>query len=224
VALGLQYLHENHVIHRDLKAINILVTLSRRACIADFGLSSVVDSMTLRFTHSTPRVQGGTVRYQAPELLGESPNHFGSDVYAFACVCYEILTGKPLFYEVSNDVKVMFMVLEGLQPLRPASCEGTTALDALWNLIQDCWRKDPKERPTAALIIERLVGPLIFATTKQSLTDWDGKFSSKFRRSLQVRPLLPSIEQIEHMIFANGELTLHEDLDLTIQSLHKGKV
>jgi serine/threonine protein kinase len=46
--------------------------------------------MTLRFTHSTSYVQGGTARYQAPELLRGEKRHYGSDVYAFACVCYEV--------------------------------------------------------------------------------------------------------------------------------------
>jgi serine/threonine protein kinase len=48
--------------------------------------------MTFRFTHSTMQHgRGGTLRYQAPELFGdETQNHFGSDVYAFACVCYEV--------------------------------------------------------------------------------------------------------------------------------------
>ncbi|KAF7369146.1 Protein kinase domain-containing protein [Mycena venus] len=91
VALGLQYLHQQNIVHGDLKAVNILVTPARRACIADFGLSSIVNAWTFRFTHSTPNVYGGTTRYQAPELFrGETKNHFGSDVYAFACVCYEV--------------------------------------------------------------------------------------------------------------------------------------
>ncbi|KAF7333429.1 Protein kinase domain-containing protein [Mycena venus] len=91
VALGLKYLHAQNVVHGDLKAINILVTPSRRACIADFGLASIANAMSLRFTHSTAKPGGGTARYQAPELIqGESPSHFGSDVYAFACVCYEV--------------------------------------------------------------------------------------------------------------------------------------
>jgi len=113
VALGLQYLHEEKVIHGDLKALNILVTPSRRACIADFGVSIIANTMTVRFTHSTiANARGGTARYQAPELFtGESQNHFGSDVYAFACVCHEILTGMVPFHELINDMTVMFKVL-----------------------------------------------------------------------------------------------------------------
>lgn len=71
--------------------MNVLVTPSGRACITDFGLSTIADAVTLRFTHSTASAQGGTARYQAPEiLLGDMKNHRGSDVYAFACVCYEV--------------------------------------------------------------------------------------------------------------------------------------
>ncbi|KAJ7490906.1 kinase-like domain-containing protein [Mycena latifolia] len=191
VALGLECLHKNNVVHGDLKAINILVTPSRRACIADFGLSSIVNAMSLRFTHSTAGMRGGTSRYQAPELLkGESHNHFGSDVYAFACVCYEILTGKLPFYELSNDAAVIFKVVGGSRPTRPAACSGTAVFDNLWDLLQDCWKEHPDTRPTAAQIVERLMGPSIQATTIQCTTDWDEKLSSRFRRSMQVKPLL----------------------------------
>ncbi|KAJ7705507.1 kinase-like domain-containing protein [Mycena rosella] len=205
VALGLQYLHDNRVVHGDLKAINILVTPSRRACIADFGFSSIANAMTLRVTHSTADTRGGTARYQAPELLqGESQNHPPSDVYAFACVCYEILTGKAPFYELSNDATIIFKVIGGDRPTRPLSCSATTVYDSLWDLIQDCWQGNPDLRPTAAQIVERLIGPSIQATTTQSTTDWDDTFSSKFRRSMQVQPLLPSIAQIKRMLFGDG--------------------
>ncbi|KAJ6598358.1 kinase-like domain-containing protein [Mycena vulgaris] len=203
VARGLEYLHENRIVHGDLKAINILVTPSRRACIADFGLSSIADAMTLRFTHSTaPTTRGGTTRYQAPELLlGESPNHFGSDVYAFACVCYEILTLKAPFHELFNDAAVMFKVLAGARPSRPT---GTLLIDGLWDLLQACWQTIPDERPTGAQIVEWLTGPCIQAKASQATADWDETYSSKFRRSLQTQPLLPSLAQIERILFDDG--------------------
>ncbi|KAJ7113402.1 kinase-like domain-containing protein, partial [Mycena epipterygia] len=152
VALGLEYLHENHVVHGDLKALNILVTPSHRACIADFGLSSITDAMTVRFTHSTVSVRGGTARYQAPELFRGEKTHLGSDVYAFACVSYEILTGKVPFHEFPNDMAVMFHVLGGKRPLQPRPCSGTTARESLWELLQECWQEKPDTRPTAVEI------------------------------------------------------------------------
>ncbi|KAJ6551307.1 kinase-like domain-containing protein [Mycena capillaripes] len=208
VALGLQYLHENKIVHGDLKGVNILVTPSRRACIADFGVSSIATAMTLQFTSIT-HAQGGTPRYQAPELLlNESQNHLGSDVYAFGCVGYEILTRTVPFHEVQKDMAVILQVVGGKTPSRPMSCSGTTALDSLWNLFQRCWETKAEMRPTAPQIVERLVGPSIGATTTSSTTDWDDKFTSKFRRSLQAEPLLPSMTQIERMLFGDGQSSL----------------
>ncbi|KAJ7113510.1 kinase-like domain-containing protein [Mycena epipterygia] len=205
VALGLEYLHENQVVHGDLKALNILVTPSCKACIADFGLSSITDAMTVRFTHSTVSSRGGTSRYQAPELFEREKAHFGSDVYAFAYVCYEILTGKVPFHELPNDMAVILHVLKGKRLSQPSSCLGISesTFGSLWDLLQDCWNEKPDKRPTAVQIVERLKSPLIRATTTQSTTDWNEQFSSKFRRSLQVQPLLPSVPQIERMIFGD---------------------
>ncbi|KAJ7130862.1 kinase-like domain-containing protein, partial [Mycena filopes] len=209
VARGLEYLHNQHIIHGDLKAINVLVTPSRRACICDFGLSSIAD-VTLQLAQSTTSTTlQGTHRYYAPELLrpmgpGPSKKQFTSDVYAFACVCYEILTGNVPFHEERNDMAVMFRVLDGARPPRPASCTGTQQLDSLWELLQSCWEAKPEDRPVASQIVQQLQGPLIQATTTSSTTDWDEQFTSKFRRASQPQPLLPSVTQLECMLFGDG--------------------
>ncbi|KAJ7142965.1 kinase-like domain-containing protein, partial [Mycena epipterygia] len=162
VAMGLEYLHKEQIVHGDLKGMNILVTPSGRACIADFGLSTIADTMTMGFTHSTSNPQGGTARYQAPEVLsGKRSNHYGSDVYAFACVCYEvcprpcafILTGKVPFFEFFNDMAVSIKVIEGHRPSRPAT---TVCNPIVWILLQDCWHQDPNLRPAVHQIIHRL--------------------------------------------------------------------
>ncbi|KAJ6501178.1 kinase-like domain-containing protein, partial [Mycena vitilis] len=205
VALGVRYLHKQRMVHGDLKAINVLVTPSRRACVADFGLAAVSNTITMRLTHSTTHARGGTARYQAPELFqGDSPNHYGSDVYAVACVFYEILTGKVPFYELPNDMNVMFRVAEGKRPSRPLPGSGTQITDTLWELMQNCWDKDAESRPTSSQIVERLKGPLIGATTISCTTDWDEQFTSKFRRSLHGQPLVPSVAEIERMLFSDG--------------------
>ncbi|KAJ7821983.1 kinase-like domain-containing protein, partial [Mycena leptocephala] len=205
VALGLQYLHKENVVHGDLKALNILVTPSGKACIADFGVSSITHAMTLLFTTSTANGRGGTARYQAPELFQGGRNHFGSDVYAFACVCYEIISGTIPFPELPNDMAVMFAVIEGKRPLRPMSCTGTTVLDSLWKLLNNCWEGRAEMRPTAPQIVEQLEDPSIGVKTGLSTTDWDDQFTSRFRRSLQTTDLLLSLTQIEHILFGKGE-------------------
>ncbi|KAJ7267326.1 kinase-like domain-containing protein [Mycena rebaudengoi] len=207
IAMGIEYLHKRNVVHGDLKAINILVTPSRRACITDFGLSTITDFMTsLQFTHSTEALRGGTTRWQAPELLcikNPDRNHFGSDIYAFACVCYEIITEKPPFYEITNQLVVMNRIIDGERPSRPANWAKTPPLEAVWNLLQRCWEADRAKRPDAAQIIKQLSSAPILARTFQSASfaDWDEASTSKFRRSLQPRPLLPSVTQIESRVF-----------------------
>ncbi|KAJ7895143.1 kinase-like domain-containing protein [Mycena olivaceomarginata] len=201
VATGLQYLHIEQVVHGDLKGMNILITPSGRACICDFGVSSIADAATLGFTHSTANAQGGSARYQAPEVLsGESSNHYASDVYAFACVCYEILTEKAPFFELLNDITVSIKVIGGDRPSRP---EPGVCDPILWILLQNCWHQDPNTRPSIHQIAYRLVNPPIDAKVKESTPDWDETSTSKFRRHFQDWSVLPSITEIERRIFGN---------------------
>ncbi|KAJ7235046.1 kinase-like domain-containing protein [Mycena rebaudengoi] len=203
ISFGLEYLHQNSIVHGDLKAINILVTPSRRACIADFGLSSIADVVTLGFTHSTASARGGTTRWQAPELLsGEHPNHQGSDIYAFACVCYEVLTGKAPFYEVQRDVAIIMKVIAGERPLRPVSDSGaeSTLMNSLWTLLEDCWAPNAENRPEATQFVKRLLGSPINARISKPSADWNESYTSKFRRSLRSMPFLPCIHDIERRI------------------------
>ncbi|KAJ7467117.1 kinase-like domain-containing protein, partial [Mycena latifolia] len=202
IAMGLEYLHSEHIVHGDLKGSSILVTPSHRACIADFGLSSITDPMTTRLTVSTASPKRGTLRWQAPELLrGESNvSDARSDVYAFACVCYEILSGKVPLYDLSEPAVIFKVAVEGVRPARPVSWPATTAYDNIWGLIQDCWKNQSSLRPTAAEIVGRLVGPLIRAKNARDGIDWDETSGSRFRRSFRDCPLLPSVPQIEHKI------------------------
>ncbi|KAJ6585269.1 kinase-like domain-containing protein [Mycena capillaripes] len=198
VAMGLEYLHKERVVHGDLKAANILVSPSGRACITDFGLSSVVDELSLNLTFSSHIGQAGTLRYQAPELLSnECSNHFGSDVYAFACVCYEILTGKVPFFEVLNEAAIVFKVT--VEGARPSRLEVISSVD-IWQLLEDCWHRKADRRPVMTAIIQRLTTPPIGVKIEQSRPDWDETYSARFRRSVQEWPLLPSIPEIQRRL------------------------
>jgi hypothetical protein len=119
----------------------------------------------------------------------------------------QILTGQVPFHEIFNDMTVMFMIVEGKRPSQPLGCSGTTALESLWELLQNCWEGKAEMRPTTGKIVQRLIGPGIRATTS-STTNWDNAFTSKFRRTLQAQHLLPSVTKIEGMIFGDGELNL----------------
>ncbi|KAJ6516327.1 kinase-like domain-containing protein [Mycena sanguinolenta] len=196
VAMGVEYLHNEHIVHGDLKTPNILVAPSGRACIADFGLSTIVDELSLKMTFSSRSGHAGTARYQAPELLeSESPNHYGSDVYAFGCVSYEILTGKVPFFELANEVAIILKVVKGVRPSRLEVIS-----QDLWFLLEDCWHQQTDQRPTMAAISQRLSRQRIGEDIEQSPPDWDDAYSARFRRSIQEGPLLPSVDEIERRL------------------------
>jgi serine/threonine protein kinase len=118
VAQGLEYLHGGRIIHGDMKGVsvftnatfrisdsnlrqlNILISRSGRACLADFGLATARDSKPIIMTYMTTGKTTGTLRWQAPELFAEmqslnpeSPqkgNTPATDVYAYGLVCYEV--------------------------------------------------------------------------------------------------------------------------------------
>ncbi|KAF7354977.1 hypothetical protein MSAN_01413200 [Mycena sanguinolenta] len=199
VAMGLEYLHSKNVVHGDLKTLNILVTPSGRACITDFGLSTIIDELSLELTFSSRSGRAGTVRYQAPELLkNESPNHYGSDVYAFACVSYEILTGKAPYFELTNDAAIILKVV--YEEVRPSRLEVISP--DFWLLLEDCWHQQIDKRPSTTAISRRLSKRSIGREIIGSLPDWNDTYSARFRRSVQEWPVLPSVDEIERRILS----------------------
>ncbi|KAG6813814.1 hypothetical protein H0H92_006758, partial [Tricholoma furcatifolium] len=166
VANGLQYLHENKIIHGDLKGPNVLVDDSGRARLADFGLSAMSDPQILRWTStSSLGSKGGSVRWQAPELFNfesntQVKNTEESDVYALACVCFEIFTGEVPFADISRESTVERHIMDGMRPRRPSDDDplwrewGLTR--SLWTLMEECWERNPNDRPTLPNIVRRL--------------------------------------------------------------------
>jgi len=206
VVTGLEHLHGQRVVHGDLKAINVLVSRSGRAVLTDFGLSTVVmDSNIAGF--STTLESGGTLRWQAPELLKGDRNSVKSDVYAFAGVSYEIFTGKVPFFEFGERA-ILLHILSGNIPQKSSSIS-----DDVWTLMKECWDTDPKKRPTAKNIVARLGNRRIGATPTKAAADWDPSYTSRFRSSFQEHTLFLSCGKIEDWLQFN-----HTELGTEIQA------
>ncbi|KAJ7586502.1 kinase-like domain-containing protein [Mycena floridula] len=200
IACGLHYLHERSIIHGDLKALNVLVTPSLRACIMDFGLSTISASQMI--TSSASSNNAGTVAWQAPEILEHhGRNNQKSDMYSFACVCYEVFTGKSPFceQEMVREMAIMLKVLRGERPMRPASSKLN---DTVWNCMEACWKHNPDERPTAKEVVQQLSAmPEVSGLDRPSTdTEWDESFAHRLRSSLRENPLLPTIEQLQMLL------------------------
>lgn len=127
------------------------------------------------------------------------------------------MTEEPPFPEL-GDGAVINAVLEGRRPSRPTLCSGTP-LDSLWNLLQNCWEESPEMRPTAAQIVERLMGPDIQAMQTESNIDWTHPFTSRLRHQVLGGQAIPSVLEVEGMIFGDSEfqLSLHRIFDANCQ-------
>ncbi|KAG6823173.1 hypothetical protein H0H92_011165, partial [Tricholoma furcatifolium] len=137
------------IVHGDLKGPNILVNDSGRAVIADFGMASILPS------------RGGTINYTAPEILEQGAfNRKETDMYASACVGYEIFVGKTPFANLTPWL-IAQMVLAGYRPGRPSnsspSWNAWGLTENIWALFVMCWAADPSKRPTIDVALQRLV-------------------------------------------------------------------
>ncbi|KAF8437918.1 kinase-like domain-containing protein, partial [Boletus edulis BED1] len=151
ISLGMYFLHEEHVVHGDLKGVNVLVDDAGKACITDFGLSKVCSSGT---SGTQLGKIAGTLRYLAPEALSGQPLSFETDVYAFGMLIYEVFTGEVPFIREPDE-----FVEEGLVKLhRPASSKvyERGLNDALWQLLSDCISSQASSRPRFKMIQAQL--------------------------------------------------------------------
>ncbi|ESK86444.1 WD40 repeat-like protein [Moniliophthora roreri MCA 2997] len=189
IASGLSHLHGLKVIHGDLKGLNILVTQSHRACIADFGLSHVADSELYKFTSSTTRV-GGTARWSAPEVHMGSRATKESDIYSYGCVCYEIISRSLPFHDLPNDAAVVLAVLQRRRPSKPQNAAEMLP-DELWSLMNQCWETRPESRPGAEDILRSLINLIPAGFSITPAEDWDHRVFTELQNSIDRQYRLP---------------------------------
>ncbi|OZJ05659.1 hypothetical protein BZG36_01512 [Bifiguratus adelaidae] len=132
---GLEYLHEEGVVHCDLKAANILTTKSGNVKLSDFGVS-----LNLKLREADTGVVAGTPNWKVIELKGASTK---SDIWSLGCTVIELFTGKPPY---SNLIAMttLFRIVEDERPPIPEKCSTD-----MRDFLIECFQKDPDQRPDA---------------------------------------------------------------------------
>lgn len=159
VCAGLEVAHNNHIVHRDIKPQNIIISREGKVKVTDFGIAKATTSQT------TTANAMGSVHYASPEQARGGYVDHRSDIYSLGIVLYEMVTGRVPF---DGETAVTVAVKHLQEEMVPPSVYCKNIPYSLEQIIKKCTEKSPDRR-------YQDIGDLL-ADLKQSLMDPDGDF------------------------------------------------
>lgn len=145
VLQGLDYLHSQNTVHRDVKLANILMTDEGAVKLADFGVSG-----ELSLTRTKRNTVVGTPYWMAPEVIERNVKGYGTkaDIWLTGITTIELVTGHPP-YSLMDPMKALFEIPKR----KPPNLEGKKYSTNIKDFIRYCLIKSPKQRPSASTLL-----------------------------------------------------------------------
>lgn len=139
IAEGMEFVASKNIVHRDLKAANILLDGDGNIKIGDFGVARLLPRGDGEMTAET-----GTYRWMAPEVIEHRAYNTSADVYSFGVLMWEIFTGGKSPYELLSPIQAAIGVAKhGLRPKIPSNVPKDIA-----RIMESCWEASPEARPS----------------------------------------------------------------------------
>ncbi|XP_053325201.1 serine/threonine-protein kinase Nek4 isoform X2 [Spea bombifrons] len=144
IAMAMQYLHDERIMHRDLKTQNIFLTRSDIIKVGDLGIARVLESQ-----YDMASTLIGTPYYMSPELFSNKPYNYKSDVWALGCCVYEMATLRHAF-NAKDMNSLVYRIIEGKLPPMPKEYSSD-----LGELMATMLSRQPEKRPTVRQILRK---------------------------------------------------------------------
>lgn len=159
IAQGMEAAHSNHIVHRDIKPQNIIISREGKVKVTDFGIAKAVTSDTITSNAM------GSVHYLSPEQARGGFSDEKSDIYSLGVTLYEMLSGRVPFIGENTVSVALCHLQEDAIPLRDLDPAIPVSLD---HIVQKCMQKKPEFRYYSA--------SALISDLKRSLTNPDGAY------------------------------------------------
>ncbi|KAK9464392.1 kinase-like domain-containing protein [Lipomyces arxii] len=167
--IALAYIHKAGIIHRDIKAANILIKNDGRVQLSDFGVAAQISS-----NHPKRSTIVGTPYWMAPEVITEGATYnYKADIWSLGITIYEMATGQPPYAD-QDGMRVMLIIPRS----KPPRLEGQQYSQSLKDFLSLCLNERPEERPSADELLKTRFIRVSRSVPTSSLRELISRFQS----------------------------------------------